>query len=722
MYTRTRSPSDALLYARALAANDESKRAVGCLERSGILGGGNGDYRLHVRAALLASECLSRVGEYEEACLVVEEAFRCGQGGAVVEDGNDVGQLSLLREELGSNEEDEDDLHPLALLCCVRGKLYDQLSNPTRAASWLQAALRIDAHCVEALDYLFARHFLQPDEERELVESLDFRQPHLMNSDPYWLKDYYLAAVSVPTTTTTKTDDATNHSQKKPHESMDEHNDDHPPLKDNNNNTLSPPLKTDASSIYHHNTPSSSPQYLQPSSPHNLLFPSDKQTNNNNTTPLTRLLTTHGLSQSPQVLSLYANQAYARHHTALALRLCQTLHSLDPLHHDSLIVHCASLLALRQPRPLYSLAHALVHARPRSAVGWFAVGCYYLATRRRDAAQRHFCRATRLEPRSASAWIAFGCAFSAADETDQALASYRAARRLWGASHVPVLYMGMEYLRTNHLQLAGHFLQSAGRMNTKDPLSFNELGVCAYRLGDYAEALGLLVHALRLCVRLELEEREERELDWLLSGASGSGSESREKEYQPLDIDLDRLSDKDCIVCCQDSFWEPTIFNLGQTYRKIRQFEDAAACFEKAISLVPGNAGSYAALGYAKHLLGDVDSAIECYHQALGMKPDDTFSGEMLNRALHESFERPDPLFAVVVQQETTKESQGYGRELEAQQRRSTNGSILSTTNNTSFWLLDDSSRGRNNKSMATDESSNLSSSLDCSDIEMSMT
>jgi anaphase-promoting complex subunit 6 len=42
----------------------------------------------------------------------------------------------------------------------------------------------------------------------------------------------------------------------------------------------------------------------------------------------------------------------------------------------------------------------------------------------------------------------------------QAMSAYRTASRLFPASHVPLLYMGMEYLRTNNLALAAHFLQA----------------------------------------------------------------------------------------------------------------------------------------------------------------------------------------------------------------------------------------------------------------------
>jgi hypothetical protein len=42
-------------------------------------------------------------------------------------------------------------------------------------------------------------------------------------------------------------------------------------------------------------------------------------------------------------------------------------------------------------------------------------------------------------------------------------------------------------------------------------------------------------------------------------------------------------------------------------------------------------------LAFTKHLAGNVDGAIELYHQALSRKPDDPLCSEMLNRALKEA-------------------------------------------------------------------------------------
>ena len=48
----------------------------------------------------------------------------------------------------------------------------------------------------------------------------------------------------------------------------------------------------------------------------------------------------------------------------------------------------------------------------------------------------------------------------------------------------------------------------------------------------------------------------------------------------------------------------------------------------------------FAALAFTKHLMGDLDEAIDFYHQALSCKPDDPFSLEMLNKALQEALSK----------------------------------------------------------------------------------
>ncbi|KAL4427283.1 hypothetical protein ABPG77_003192 [Micractinium sp. CCAP 211/92] len=83
--------------------------------------------------------------------------------------------------------------------------------------------------------------------------------------------------------------------------------------------------------------------------------------------------------------------------------------------------------------------------------------------------------------------------------------------------------------------------------------------------------------------------------------------------------------------------WEPTLVNLGHTLRKLRQWDAAIDCYRQALGLKPGQPGTYSALGYTFHLMGDFNAAIEHYHKALGLRPEDVFTAEMLAEAMEEA-------------------------------------------------------------------------------------
>lgn len=327
----------------------------------------------------------------------------------------------------------------------------------------------------------------------------------------------------------------------------------------------------------------------------------------------------HKLQHAPHVLALAARRAYRRYEWKEALQYCQQLDQVDPAMPEAAYCYVATLILLGHKRQLFRIAHEWVEAAPRSAPAWFAVGAYYYCCERYHVAQRHFCRATRLDPQCTEAWIAFGCSFAACDESDQALASFRAAQRLSPGEHSSLLYMGMEYVRTNHLVLAHYFLQAALNASGGDPLCLHELGVLSLQKGDCQLAIHWFHRALRALygtVHANLQRRPH-------------GDDVAENELTDDSVALEEM--------CQDPYWEPTLFNLGHAYRKSRRFEDASRCFMRCKSLCPDKFSTYSACGFTKHLMGDLDGAIEDYHQALSCKRDDPFSTEMLNRALKEA-------------------------------------------------------------------------------------
>ena len=82
-----------------------------------------------------------------------------------------------------------------------------------------------------------------------------------------------------------------------------------------------------------------------------------------------------------------------------------------------------------------------------------------------------------------------------------------------------------------------------------------------------------------------------------------------------------------------------TVFNLGQCHRKQRRWDLAVRCFEAALTLEPNSASTHCAIAFTHHLAGNLNAAIEAYHMALALNPDDTFCDEMLKKALTEVFQ-----------------------------------------------------------------------------------
>jgi len=306
---------------------------------------------------------------------------------------------------------------------------------------------------------------------------------------------------------------------------------------------------------------------------------------------------------------------------------------------------------------LFHYAHQLVENRPERASSWFAVGGYYLAIGQYELAQRYFGRVTRIDPRCIEGWVGFGNAFALQDESDQAMSAYRAGQRL-GGSHVPLLFVGMEYLRTNNLTLANHFLNAAVDMSA-DPCAFSELGVVAFRQNDFVRASYFFFLAIKVFVKVQIEDdRLEEEEEGgggggeFSGGVGGSRSDIVYKGYeqgeggdsefnQPL---LDNygnvIFDRRIVRKLHDKFWEPTLNNLGHCLRKLRHFDDAIFVFEKALSL-DNEPTARSALAFTYHCAGDLDKAIDGYHESLAQHQS-AFASEMLNRALSESISAVD--------------------------------------------------------------------------------
>ncbi|XP_022717294.1 anaphase-promoting complex subunit 6-like isoform X2 [Durio zibethinus] len=241
--------------------------------------------------------------------------------------------------------------------------------------------------------------------------------------------------------------------------------------------------------------------------------------------------------------------------------LTSALLEKDPFHLKCTLVHLAAAMELGHSNELYLMACNLVKDYPQN-------------------------KATSLDGTFPPAWIGFGNAFAVREEGDQAMSAYRTAARLFPGCHLPTLYIGMEYMRTHSFKLAEQFIMQAKAICSSDPLVYNELGVVAYHMKEYNQAVWWFEKTLALI---------------------------------PTPI---------------TEMWEPTVVNLAHAYRKLKLFHEAISFYEKALTLSTKSLSTYAGLAYTYHLQDNFTAAITYYHKALWLKPDDPFCTEMLNVAL----------------------------------------------------------------------------------------
>ena len=609
LYSKTNSSDDALLLAHAHLATKKYTSCLRLLEESSLLQSTYPwDALVLACSALAASEEWAALADIaEDACRLPEEDHAAAGNSFArlapplpLEDDDDIGWSSLqmsvskhaspttASSALASN------MHPLAQVLYWRGQAYHATGHFIRAALYWKRALKMDCQCQQAWEALLTYNLIAPAEAHALIQELDFS-----NGNVKWLRSLYLARIELTPQDVTLP-------QERGHEDAGQDSFQW----DASSIQMSSPMPVFQFGATETTTPVQGAYGLRSNAPANKMTSANQQQIpailGDVDQAFDTLWNVHKLQHSPQVLAMAARRAYRQYDWKQALAYCEELDQLDPVMTEAAYCYIATLLLLGHKRTLFRLAHAWVEASPRSAQSWFAVGAYYYSCKRYHVAQRHFCRATRLDPQCTEAWIAFGCSFAACDESDQALASFRAAQRLSPGEHTSLLYMGIEYTRTNHLVLSGYFLNAALRSSGGDPLCLHELGVLAFQKKEHAEAIDFFSRALAALVR------------------------------------LDSHAISDCIELCHDPYWEPTIFYLGHAFRKTRQFDLALLCFQRSVALCPGKHSAYSALGFTKHLVEDLDGAIACYHQALSCNADDPFSADMLNRALREALNKGD--------------------------------------------------------------------------------
>lgn len=295
------------------------------------------------------------------------------------------------------------------------------------------------------------------------------------------------------------------------------------------------------------------------------------------------------LLDNNDLLLSQANHNFVQSNFDVCLRTCERILDADPHSFAVLPYYLSCLYELGGRNKLFLKAHQLAEFHPTNPVTWLAIGVYYLSIDKVVDARKYFSKATLLNPNNGPAWIGFAHTFALDGEHEQAISAYAFAARLFPGNHLPNLFLGMQYLQMNNINLAEEYLLASHHICPHDPLLLNELGVINYHKNALPRAESFLQDALVAAKHLNAESKT-----WI------------------------------SIHC-----------NLGHVYRRSNEFNKALDCFNQALRMChnsDSNILSSLSLVYLK--MGQCFKAIDTLHNALAMAPGDPVATDLLKRAL----------------------------------------------------------------------------------------
>ncbi|TID29441.1 hypothetical protein CANINC_001964 [Pichia inconspicua] len=392
-------------------------------------------------------------------------------------------------------------------ICYLRGLIYNKQNNFERAKDCFKESVLVDVKCYEAFDALISNHLLTPEEEWELLDSLNF-------------------------------DDA-----------------------DNNNEFVKLLYTTHINKYKNLN-----------------IFEEARQ----------RLINEYDLSDNIDILLSQAELYFTKCKFQKCLDLCSKIIDRDELNISALSNYLSCLYELGGKNKLFLLAHQLAENYPNHYLTWVAIGVYYFAIKQNADARMFFSKASIINPNFAPAWIGFAHTFASDGEHEQAISAYATASRLFPGTHLPTLFLGMQYLQMSNYTLSMEYLNYSYSICPSDPLLLNEIGVLNYHKNELDKAELYLKRAMVSC----------------------KNSEYGSKAW--------------CSIHC----------NLAHVFRRMNFLDKAVRHLNEVLKIAKNDSSIYSTLGLIYLKQGRITNAIENLHTAITISPNDSIATDLLEKAL----------------------------------------------------------------------------------------
>ncbi|KAI8384797.1 uncharacterized protein BYT42DRAFT_612470 [Radiomyces spectabilis] len=272
------------------------------------------------------------------------------------------------------------------------------------------------------------------------------------------------------------------------------------------------------------------------------------------------------------------------------LKICETIRERDAMYISYLTPYLTCLYELKMKTEIYQLAEYLVDRLNNEPATWYAVGIYYMSCQRYAEARHYLRQATIMNPHYEAAWLLQGHAFAAEFDHEEAIDAYKNCATRVPGSHLPYMYIGMEYMHQNNMEAAQQNLFLSYRKCGDDPFVLNEIGVYFYRCEEYGRALHYLRSALQV-------------------------AKDRQGMFSPI--------------------WERLWHNIGHCYRQLGDYEQALKCYDLALSKNPANSDARTAIGMIYQLQHKYSQAIAQYMMAFKNTSTEDILAELHHDALN---------------------------------------------------------------------------------------
>lgn len=299
----------------------------------------------------------------------------------------------------------------------------------------------------------------------------------------------------------------------------------------------------------------------------------------------------YALQENTDILIANAELLFTQCKFTKCLEICEKILNFDEFNFDIFPTYLSCLHELGGKNKIFLVANKLSESYPTESVTWLSIGIYYLSIGKITDSRRFFSKASLSTPNFGQAWIGFAHTFAAEGEHEQAISAYSTAARLFPGTHLPNLFLGMQYLQMGNLILAEEYMLTAYNICSADPLLMNEIGVVYFHKNDFKNAEKFLLAAKKIA----------------------------------KDLNNDSKS------------WISINSNLGHVYRKVGKYHDALKSFQEVLKLNVKDANIFSAIGLIYLKLGKIFKSIEALHKALAISPNDPISSDLLKRALEKN-------------------------------------------------------------------------------------